>query len=141
MWRTVNEMHGRKKIRQFMQPAVYRLRSRHPNSPRTVHVPATVELGWTLGRLRKQQAKVLASEIEMLCLYIILILLLIVLNQFDIYIKHKWIKSENISINLKHTHTHKRRRKNAFGVRTHYHFITFQKDFQTVYVLCACLTG
>ena len=56
--RTVNEMYARKKIRQFMQPAVYHLRSRHPNCPRTVHVSATVVMGRTLGRLRKQQAKV-----------------------------------------------------------------------------------
>ena len=43
--RTVNEMYGRKKIRQFMHSAVYHLRSRHPNCPRTEHVPATEVLG------------------------------------------------------------------------------------------------
>ena len=83
---TVNEMYARKKIRQFMQPAVYHLRSRHPNCPRTVHVSATVVLGRTLGRLRKHQAKVLGSETEMFFIGI-LILLLIVVNQFDIYMK------------------------------------------------------
>ena len=62
--RTVNEIYGRKKIRQFMHSAVYHLRSRHPNCPRTEHVAATVVLGRTVGRLRKQQAKVLASEID-----------------------------------------------------------------------------
>ena len=58
-------MYGRKKIRQFMQPAVYHLRSRHPNCPRTEHVLATEVLGRTVGRLLKHQAKVLAGEIEM----------------------------------------------------------------------------
>ena len=33
--RTVNEMYGRKKIRQFIHSPVYHLRSRHPNCPRT----------------------------------------------------------------------------------------------------------
>ena len=85
-------MYGRKKIRQFMysDSAVYYLRSRHPNCPRTEHVPATevLVIGRTVGRLRKQQAEVLASEIEMLLFFIlILILLLIVVNQFDIYMK------------------------------------------------------
>ena len=56
--RTVNEMYGRKKIRQFMHSAVYHLRSRHPNCPRTEHVPATEVLGRTVGRLRKQQVSV-----------------------------------------------------------------------------------
>ena len=49
-------------------------------------------LGRTVGRLRSQQAKVLAREIEKLLFFIqILILQLIVVNQFDM-----WIKSENI---------------------------------------------
>ena len=43
--RTVNEMYGRKKIRQFMHSAVYHLRSRHPNCLRKEHVPATAVLG------------------------------------------------------------------------------------------------
>ena len=76
-------MYGRKKIRQSMNSAVYHLRSRHPNCPRTEHVPATVVLGRTVGRLRKQQAKELASEIEM------------VVNQFDIYMK---ISGQNLKI-------------------------------------------
>ena len=41
------------------------LRSRHPNCPRTDQVPATMVLVRTVRRLRKQQANVLASEIEM----------------------------------------------------------------------------
>ena len=68
--RTVNEMYGRKKIRQFTQPAVYHLRNRHPNCPRALHVPATLVLGRTLGRMRKQQTKMLATEIEILFFYI-----------------------------------------------------------------------
>ena len=40
------------------------------NCPRTEHVPAIEVLGRTVGRLRKQQAKVLASEIEMLLFFI-----------------------------------------------------------------------
>ena len=83
-------MYGRKKIRQFVQTAVYQLRSRHPNCHRTVHVPATLVFGRTFGGLLKHQAKVLASEIEMLLLFVcflILILLLIVVNQFEIYMK------------------------------------------------------
>ena len=43
--RTVIEMYGRKNIRQFMHSAVYNLRSRHPNRPKTEHVPATEVLG------------------------------------------------------------------------------------------------
>ena len=43
--RIVNEMYGRKKIQQFIHSVVYHLRSRHPNCPRTVHVPATEVLG------------------------------------------------------------------------------------------------
>ena len=66
--RTVNEIYGRKKIRQFMHSAVYHLRSRHPNVPeQNMCQPLRYwVLGRTVGRLRKQQAKVLASEIKML---------------------------------------------------------------------------
>ena len=43
--RTASEMYMRKKMRQFMHSALYHLRSRHPNCPRTEHVPATEVLG------------------------------------------------------------------------------------------------
>ena len=50
---------------QFMQPALCHLRSRQPNCRGTDQVPAIIVLGRTVGRLRKQQANVLDSEIEM----------------------------------------------------------------------------
>ena len=52
-------MYERKKIRQFMHSAVYHLRCRHPNCPRTEHVQATEVLG--IGSDSEEAAKT-ASE-------------------------------------------------------------------------------
>ena len=66
--RTVSEMYGRKKIRQFMHSAVYHLRSRHPNSPRTEHVPATdvLGIGSDSGEAAKTASESVRKRYEML---------------------------------------------------------------------------